>query len=311
MSQKTDQKTYIQEKHLWFEALEFFEGGLALFDEKGICLEENLYVQKIFDIYPHLKERVQKEVLFSLQEKKEKVWEDGLFLGKTIFREERVFLFLKKKPFLGEEFCSFLVHELKNPLTVIQGYAELLQGDGEKETVIKGNKIFFAAKKMEKMLRKLKALVFLEKIEKKKFSLQEVLKKSVEELAFLYPLHKVEIEGNSDFLVEGDSDLFFHLVSNLVENGMKYSSEMTPVVISYQEKEDGWELRIQDRGCGMREEHVGSIFHKFFQVDSSQNGSGIGLFLVHKIMERCGGKISVHSKEKEGSSFSLFFQRNP
>ena len=101
------------------------------------------------------------------------------------------------------------------------------------------------------------------------------------------------------------------LVHNLISNAIKYRSpDRTPQVnISCQSTEEYHVLTIKDNGLGMKASSRGQLFTMFKRFHDHVEGSGIGLYMVKKMVENAGGFIEVESQENIGTTFKVYFKR--
>jgi len=108
--------------------------------------------------------------------------------------------------------------------------------------------------------------------------------------------------------IAADRSSLSEVISNLIDNAIKYRNEGGPIAVSAREKDGFVEVSITDHGIGMPANVVGNLFHKFYRSHRSREtvaGTGIGLYICKAIVESHGGKIGVTSTEGEGSTFSF------
>jgi signal transduction histidine kinase len=210
-----------------------------------------------------------------------------------------------------ELFAFQMAHELRTSLTVLLGYAEVLErleklSSSQLREI--ATKISSSSKKME---RTIQSLLLLAKEEKKetRCDLLKSLERCEKELLLLYPqvLLSVEKKEKPLFLLMEEGLLEIAL-RNLLENAVRYSKKNPKISISFVEKERHVELSIEDEGKGIGQEEQKHIFENFYSSDRKQ-GCGLGLFIVQKIVERSKGKIFVVSSEGKGSKFSLILPK--
>jgi signal transduction histidine kinase len=99
---------------------------------------------------------------------------------------------------------------------------------------------------------------------------------------------------------------------NLLDNAIKFTGQNGTIHIALHDQGEWVEFEISDNGCGMSEETKSHLFDRFYQGDKShaQEGSGLGLTLVKRIVELCGGSITVKSELGVGSVFTVRLQKN-
>jgi signal transduction histidine kinase len=111
-------------------------------------------------------------------------------------------------------------------------------------------------------------------------------------------------------LVESDDARIHQILSNLVENALKYSPPDTRVTIRGQERGGGVAIMVEDEGGGIPVAAQDRIFERFFQVDSSATrsvgGTGLGLYICKKTSEAIGGRVWLERSTSEGTSFGLW-----
>ncbi|MEO6727664.1 MAG: PAS domain-containing sensor histidine kinase, partial [Candidatus Saccharimonas sp.] len=217
------------------------------------------------------------------------------------------------------DFIAFAAHELRGPITVIRGYLDVL--DMELEGV-------FAPDQKELMKRLIvsanRLTGYINNIlNTSKFDRRHlVLHLSEESLTSIYDiisddmslrassqnrLLAVDIPANLP-TVAADRSSISEVISNLIDNAIKYSNEGGPIAVSARQTDGYVEVSITDHGIGMPGNVVGNLFHKFYRSHRSREtvaGTGIGLYICKAIVESHGGKIGVTSTEGEGSTFSF------
>jgi len=206
---------------------------------------------------------------------------------------------------------------LKTPVAKIAGLADNLmnqvQGD---EAVRKGlNSIINATKELNKFIT---TILDLTKVESRKLSLQKTSKDInpiIEAVVSQYQFEREErnielkLELGPLYPIEIDVDLIKRVISNLVENAIKYSGDNSIVEIKTWDDREWVYISIKDNGVGIPPEDIEHVFEKFYRVknDTSHKvkGSGLGLYLVKYFVELHGGSITVESKLGEGTLFVI------
>ncbi len=222
---------------------------------------------------------------------------------------------LSKSELLKADFISNVSHELKTPLTVIKSYTELLAREGlDGESREKYAQVALAATgKLNDLITNILRLNKLEnqemKTEQEEFDLTEALCEVV--LQFEDTIEKKGLEFSAD-LEEGvriySSKSYLEIVfNNLLSNAVKFTDEGGMVALSLKKEGDRAVVSVQDSGCGISKEVGERIFEKFYQADTSraQEGNGLGLPLVKKVVDILGGEIFVESELGKGSTFTV------
>ncbi len=224
---------------------------------------------------------------------------------------------IKKVENLKQNFISLMSHDLKTPVAKIAGIADVTlhhaQGNPE---VAKGlHNIVDATKELNKFIT---SILDLTKIESQNLALNKVTKDVntivegiVEELRYeaWQKSIKVETELAPLYPIEVDIVLIKRVLSNLIENALKYSGENTTVSVKTWDDEDWVTVEIADNGVGIPEDDLAHIFDKFYRVknDASHSikGTGLGLYLVKYFVELHGGSIVATSKLGQGTKFTV------
>ena len=207
-------------------------------------------------------------------------------------------------------FLLSVSHELKTPLTAIRGYAEGLE-EGAFQPEEAAATIRDEARRLERLVRDLLDLARMNRSEftvhHDEFDLAEVAREAVrryEQEARAEGI-ELEIDGDGPAPVEGDHDRAVQVVSNLVENALRW----TPSGGSVWVRIAPGTLAVEDTGRGLPPEDLEHAFQRFYLYDRNPDGkrigSGLGLAIVKELTEKMGGSVSVESSLGEGSRFTV------
>ena len=209
-----------------------------------------------------------------------------------------------------DDIISAISHEFKNPIAVINGYAQTLMEDDNLDPDIRKKfltKIYKNGTKLSELIDTLRLSIKLDnKKQTMNFStinLYEVVTDAVENIKLNYPNRTTIIKGDENISIKADPSLFGVVVSNLVENAFKYSED--DVRIDF----DKNSLNITDTGIGISAKNLQNITSKFYRVHNNtwNNSLGLGLFIVNNIINLHNFPLEIKSKENEGSTFSVKF----
>jgi PAS domain S-box-containing protein len=215
------------------------------------------------------------------------------------------------------EFVSLASHQLRTPLSIIRWYIEaLLGGDLGKineeqkeylEEINEGN---------QRMIDLVNSLLNVSRLEMGKLDINpteldivEIAKKTIKQFRLEIKEKQINFIENYDEIppIKLDKDLLGIVFQNLISNAIKYSSEKGKVQLDILRQGENVEIAIQDNGIGIPKKQQGKIFEKLFRADNVKtkniNGTGLGLYLVKKILDHCNCKIWFESKENEGTTF--------
>ncbi len=222
---------------------------------------------------------------------------------------------LEKTEVLKTDFISNVSHELKTPLTAIKSYAGLLQSaDLDKETRERYAKaVVTATDRLNALITNILQLNKLEnqeiKPELERFDLTQELGECV--LQFEEYIEKKNLELVCDFEDKVEvfsSKAYLNLVwNNLLSNAVKFTDEGGRVALKLRKEDGKAVVCVQDSGCGISPEVGARLFEKFYQGDTShaQEGNGLGLALVKRVVDILGGEISVESELGKGTTFKV------
>ena len=215
---------------------------------------------------------------------------------------------------MKEDFTANVTHELKTPLTVVLGYAELLEDDmvpAEKIMQL-GSEIAQSAKRLLTMIDDILYLTQYDVMDRSTLKLEDVdllavAKEQKEALSFLAENQGVilDIYGSS-YLVKGNHQMLDQMVYNLIDNAIRYSNLGGQVNVIIDQG-----LAVVDHGLGIPEEDFERIFERYFRVDKNESkargGTGLGLAIVKQIAEIHHATVTVESEIGVGSVFRVKF----
>jgi two-component system phosphate regulon sensor histidine kinase PhoR len=243
-----------------------------------------------------------------------------ILLGSSIY-------YLYRQQFLNEiqkDFVNNFTHEFKTPVSVINLAAEVLTNPATAQRPEKlaryaaivqyqGN---YLQEQIERLLRHAYSETNLLHLQKRKLNLHEVIEEAITNLQTLVASRNAEIERcfeASDPHLYADKGYLLIVITNLIENALKYS-EQPKIVISTRGGGNEIVFAVKDNGKGIDKKYWNKIFKKFYRVPNgeqvSARGFGLGLAFVKRIVQAHHGKISVRSKPGVGSEFSIFLPVN-
>ena len=216
-----------------------------------------------------------------------------------------------------QEFTSNVSHELKTPLHVISGYAELIKEGIVKDSDVKefGEKIYSEASRMSKLVEDIMKISKLESdktIEKTQLKLKNIVVAIVDSLMIEADKKNIKFKLSlNDCSISGNYDSIYSLIFNLVDNAIKYNKTNGKITIKLQEVSNNVILSVKDTGIGIPKEDLDRIFERFYRVDKSRSkdsgGTGLGLAIVKHSLIVNNATIKVESELKKGSTFTVTF----
>ncbi len=211
-----------------------------------------------------------------------------------------------------KQFLYILSHDLKEPIRSIQGFTSLLIKRYSNKLPKEGKEfleyILSSSKRMHQLIEDLLHYSQVSTSPKKQtFLLDKAYKEALENLKILIKEYRAEITPSSlpPIKVWGNPTQIALLFQNLISNGIKFHKpqKKPKIHIEIEEEKNHYLIKIHDNGVGIPRSQQKRIFDLFYQGDTSQEGSGIGLAICKKIVQNHGGKIGVSSTKGKGSTF--------
>lgn len=215
---------------------------------------------------------------------------------------------------LQSDFVSNVSHEFKTPINAIEGYSTLLQcsDDLSAEQQQYVEKIMFNTRRLSTLVG---SILLLSKLDSQqistgqtRFRLDEQIRQSIVTLEQAWEDKDIQLEVDLD-LVEflGSENMLHHVWDNLIGNAVKFSPQGGTIWIRLTQEGRTVRFTVEDRGPGIPEEAKKRIFDKFYQADSShkQEGNGLGLALVKRIVAIAEGDIAVENVPEGGCRFTV------
>ena len=238
--------------------------------------------------------------------------------ARTFQREHELVVELQALDTYKSQLIATVSHELKNPLTAVSGYLEILQAAPE---LAAGTRAAVAAmgRGTDRLSRVVEDLLLMSKVGDPHHGIIPTdvdLSKVVTEVADLVDVTarqkrlRVDVELPPEpVTARGDATEIDRLVGNLVSNAVKYTPEGRGVTIRVDRHGDRVRIEVADEGLGISPEDQARLFDEFFRSTNpaafSQPGTGLGLAIVKRIVQRHGGDIAVSSELERGSTFTV------
>lgn len=232
-----------------------------------------------------------------------------LYAGFNLMTQE-----LSSTEMLQSDFVSSVSHEIKTPINAIEGYTTLLQSTDNIDEVENDyiERILFNTRRLSTMVSNILLLSKLENqsisTQRTQFCLDEQIRQSILALETQWSEKNIEFDVVMDSITFlGNENLMHHVWDNIIGNAIKFSPENGIVVIRLYRKEKQIIFTVDDQGPGFSEAAKNRLFDKFYQEDSShkQEGNGLGLALVKRILAICKGTVAAENKPEGGCRFTV------
>jgi len=223
----------------------------------------------------------------------------------------------KRAERLKDELLSIVAHDFGSPLTVIQGYGEVLlgraRGDDERQML---SAIHTQTRRLATLAANILALSRIEggrfPLDVAPFDLAALLRSVAEERASV-TTNRIAVDAPLDAVtVAGDAARLHQVIDNLIGNAIKYSAPGAPVSVGLRASEDGVEVSVADQGLGIPSCEMPRLFQKFSRLETHRQfapGTGLGLYICRSISEAHGGRIWAESEPGKGSVFRVWLPR--
>ena len=218
---------------------------------------------------------------------------------------------------LQSDFVSNVSHEIKTPISAIEGYAALLQDStlSPEEYAQYTEKILFNTRRLSELVGN---ILLLSKAENKvippsaaTYRLDEQVREALLALESKWTEKDIEFDIELDEVTyTGNEALLYHVFANLIDNAVKFAPRGGLVSLRLTAEQGGVCFSVEDNGPGISDEEKGRIFRKFYQTDGShaKAGNGLGLALVKQILELSGGTVTVEDATPCGARFVVFLK---
>lgn len=217
---------------------------------------------------------------------------------------------------MRKEFVANVSHELKTPLTVLQGYLEMMQTMTEEESA-NARPLSLMQQQTSRMQSMVEQLLALSRIEDaadidlektiNMAQMMEILKEEAKALAL--GEYILEFNCESNLLAHGNELQLRSACSNLISNAIRYTEPGGTISVNWQSVASGGMFSVTDTGEGIASQHIGRLTERFYRVDSARSrqtgGSGLGLAIVKHALGHHHSELSVESHLGEGSTFSF------
>ena len=241
---------------------------------------------------------------------------DGQLMGRVcILRDVTHF---KELDIMKTEFVNTVSHDLRSPLTLMRGYATMLEMVGELNEQQKGyvNKMIVGVENMTRLVNNLLDLGRIDVgvgLRLETVLLQDIIEHVVTTLQMQATQKDIQLDlelpHDTSPLIQADQALLQQAIYNLVENALKYTPNGGQVTVRLKIQGDSMLFSVQDTGIGVSAVDQARLFEKFYRGTQrearEQKGSGLGLAIVKSIAEKHGGKVWLKSELGKGSTFFL------
>jgi len=238
-------------------------------------------------------------------------------LQQTVSQLQHEHAELEKLERVRKDFVINVSHELRTPLASIQGYTETLIGGALQDTEHNMRFLRIIRHNAERLARLTEDLLTLSRIEQKRQKFEfdshrvnDLLRDAVELMTPMAERSRIRI-GEEPAAVDAevwcDSEAVSQILSNLLDNALKYTPPGGTITVGARELDHFFELYVRDTGAGIPAEELPRLFERFYRVDKARSaeagGTGLGLAIVRHLVLNMGGSVRVESELNHGATF--------
>jgi two-component system, OmpR family, phosphate regulon sensor histidine kinase PhoR len=230
---------------------------------------------------------------------------------------------LRRLESLRRDFVANASHELRTPIAAVRSATETLQTGALEDPIAANRFLDIIERNCQRLQSLVEDMLELSKLESNEFRLKRERVDLQRVVPLVLALFRERAEKKGVRLgaelaaslpaVEGDPRAVEHVLSNLVDNAVKYCPSGTRIMVSAVGDEGRVRLVVADNGPGIAPEHLPRVFERFYRVDAGRSrdlgGTGLGLSIVKHMVEAMRGKVSVESAVGKGSTFVVSLQR--
>ncbi len=221
------------------------------------------------------------------------------------------------------DFVANVSHELKTPITSIKGFVETLLEGAIQDGDHAGEFLKIIGRQADRLGAIIEDLLSLSRIEQEAEQgkihlaggkIKTVIKAAIQACNTRSREKKITVSMDcpEDLRARINGPLLEQAIINLIDNAVKYSGPGSSVRVEAGQDDGQVEVKVQDQGVGIPQEHLPRLFERFYRVDPSRSrkvgGTGLGLAIVKHIAQAHGGKVGVESAPGRGSTFTIYLQ---
>ena len=219
-------------------------------------------------------------------------------------------------------FLSDVSHEIKTPVAVIKGYVNMIRRWGYSDPEVFNESVAAIDSSVTDITDLINNLLLLDNLQNRRMNadfkevdIAEMISKAAQTVKTLHPDRKVTVKIDKKRTAVCDEKLIAQVIRILIDNGLKYSPDGSPLEIEVRIDSKKCVIRICDSGEGIEESEIPKVFGRFYRVEKSRSketgGSGLGLSIAADIMKLHGGVILLSNREPHGLCAEIRFPVNP
>ncbi|WP_160721084.1 HAMP domain-containing sensor histidine kinase [Bacillus sp. USDA818B3_A] len=223
---------------------------------------------------------------------------------------------IEKSFLLQKQFVEDASHELRTPVSILEGHLSLLNRWGKKDPVILDESLEASVQEVTRLKKLINDLLLMTRAEHPRIKneewtdLSETLQQLVKSLEIVHPDYNLFLEvGSSLPKISISRQHLEQIMIILLDNAIQYSINNKSVWISAKQEGEEMIVSVVDSGIGIPSEHLAKVFNRFYRVDKARSrengGTGLGLSIAQRIIKKYNGSISIESKEGVGTKVKI------
>jgi signal transduction histidine kinase len=238
----------------------------------------------------------------------EKLRSRGDELGELAREFDRMAEYVEQTLTSHQKLMQDVSHELRAPLARLQvaaGLAEQRLGQGDKTV----QRIMRETERLDHLIGEILSLSKLEQMDSvgESFSLTTFLQELVDDVAFSYPLHPINLSMPEECHVDVNRGLLERALNNIINNACKHTGDGDSVDVSLCVVDGKYHISIRDHGPGVSHDQLKHLCEPFYRIDHQSKGYGLGLSIANRAMTRLGGELRIRNHSEGGLLVDLFF----
>lgn len=216
-----------------------------------------------------------------------------------------------------KQFVSNASHELRTPIAVMQGYANMLSRWGSSDPAILSEAVDALCNVSKEMQELVEKLLFLSrhdrrtlKLKKDWFNMKDVVDETFRETEMVVHDRVLQCTADEKVMVYGDKQILKQAIRVFIDNAVKYTEKGDAISISCKNVRNECEIIIEDTGIGMKRKDLDRIFSRFYRADDVRDrnigGHGLGLSIAKLIIMSHSGRIHIRTQYTKGTSFTIY-----
>jgi len=214
-----------------------------------------------------------------------------------------------------DDFIKIAGHELRTPITGMKIFAQIMQKrlkqTGDSQNIQINASMLSQINRLNQLVTELldvnRAKEGRLEVKKKKFNMGSLINEIVAEYRQIVKTHVIKVNIKTNRQAKGDLERIRQVITNLINNAIKYSPEGSNIVVTTEPEKEGMRVSVEDFGSGIPEKEKEKIFRRFYRPKSQERkekyGFGLGLYISTEIIKKHGGEIWVESKKNKGAKF--------